>query len=76
MSPVMCSQIYFVSKWVQEKFFTGIEKNNPVSKLGNINFWANSKAYNFVENIHQVWLLAIVDLIIGKAEYSSDPDES
>ena len=23
----LCSQIYFVSKWVQEKFFTGIEKN-------------------------------------------------
>ena len=49
--------------------FTGIKKNNPVSKLGNINFWANSKAYNFVENIHQVWLLSIVDLIIGKREY-------
>jgi len=23
----LCSQIYFVSKWVQEKFFTNIEKN-------------------------------------------------
>jgi len=23
----ICSQIYFVSKWVEEKFFTGIEKN-------------------------------------------------
>ena len=39
------------------------------SKLGDINFWINSKAYNFVENTHQVWLLAIVDLIIGKREY-------
>ena len=51
--------------------FTGHNKDNPLSKLGNINFWINSKAYNFVENIHQVWLLAIVDLIIGKREYSS-----
>ena len=49
--------------------FTGHNKGNPLSKLGDINFWINSKAYNFVENIHQVWLLTIVDLIIGKREY-------
>ena len=48
---------------------TGHEQNNPLSKLGDINFWINSKAYNFVENVHQVWLLAICDLIIGKREY-------
>ena len=49
--------------------FTGHNKGNPLSKLGDINFWINSKAYNFVENIHQLWLLTIVDLIIGKREY-------
>ena len=49
--------------------FTGHDKNNPLSKLGDINFWINSKAYNFVENTHQIWLLAICDLIIGKREY-------
>ena len=49
--------------------FTGIDKNNPVSKLGDVNFWINSKAYNFIENIHQIWLLSIVDLIIGRREY-------
>ena len=49
--------------------FTGHEKNNSLSKLGDVNFWINSKAYNFIENIHQVWLLSIVDLIIGKREY-------
>ena len=49
--------------------FTGHDKDNPLSKLGDINFWINSKAYNFVENTHQVWLLTIVDLIIGKREY-------
>ena len=49
--------------------FTGHNKNNPLSKLGDINFWIDSKAYNFIENIHQVWLLSIVDLIIGKREY-------
>ena len=49
--------------------FTGHHKDNPLSKLGDINFWIDSKAYNFVENTHQVWLLTIVDLIIGKREY-------
>ena len=49
--------------------FSGIKKNNPLSKLGNINFWVDSKAYNFIENIHQIWLLTIVDLIIGKRNY-------
>ena len=49
--------------------FTGHNKGNSLSKLGDINFWINSKAYNFVENIHQLWLLTIVDLIIGKREY-------
>ena len=48
---------------------TGHEKNNPLSKLGNINLWIESKAYNFIENTHQLWLLTICDLIIGKREY-------
>ena len=50
---------------------SGFAEDNPLRQLGDINLWANSRAYNFVENIHQVWLLAIVDLIIGKREYSS-----
>ena len=49
--------------------FTGHIKKNSVSRLGDINMWVDSKAYNIVENIHQTWLLSIVDLIIGKKEY-------
>ena len=49
--------------------FTGHKKNSPVAKLADINFWVDSKAYNFIENTHQVWLLTICDLIIGKREY-------
>ena len=48
---------------------TGHSQNNPLSKLSNISLWINSKAYNFIENIHQIWLLSICDLIIGKREY-------
>ena len=48
---------------------TGHNINNPVMKKGDINLWINSKAYNFIENIHQFWLLLLVDLVIGKTEY-------
>ena len=48
---------------------TGHSKDNKLSQLGDINLWIDSKAYNYVENIHQVWLLTVVDLIIGKREY-------
>ena len=51
--------------------FTGFKKDNPLSKKGNINIWINSMSYNFVENITQIWLLSIVDLIVGKKEYKS-----
>ena len=50
---------------------SGFDKDNPLRRLGDINLWVDSRAYNFVENIHQVWLLAIVDLIIGSREYSA-----
>ena len=50
---------------------TGFKEDNPLSKLGDINIRVNSRAYNFVENIHQIWLLSIVDLIIGDKEYSA-----
>ena len=48
---------------------TGHLVNNPVKKLGDINLWVNSKAYNYIENIHQFWLLSLVDLLIGKKNY-------
>jgi D-sedoheptulose 7-phosphate isomerase len=51
--------------------FSGFSSDNPLNKLGDVNLWVDSKAYNFVENTHQVWLLAIVDLIIGNREYSA-----
>ena len=53
---------------------SGMNSENPLRKLGDINLWVNSKAYNHVENIHQFWLLAIVDMVIGKSEYSASPD--
>jgi len=42
---------------------TGNKKNNPLSKLGDINLWVDSNIYNHIENTHQIWLLSICDLI-------------
>lgn len=49
--------------------FTGFSLDNPLANLGQLNICVESQAYNVIENTHQVWLLAICDLIIGKAEY-------
>ena len=51
--------------------FTGFNDDNPLSQNGDINLWVNSKAYNIVEMTHHIWLLAIVDFIVGKIEYSA-----
>ena len=48
---------------------SGFLEENPLKKMGDINLWVNNKSYNFVENVHQIWLLAITDLVIGKREY-------
>ena len=50
---------------------TGFEKDNPLRELGQIKFWVDSRAYNVIENIHQIWLLMVCDLILGKIEYSA-----
>ena len=51
--------------------FTGFDIDNPLKQEGSINFWLDSHAYNIVENTHQIWMLMVCDLIIGKAEYSA-----
>jgi len=43
---------------------SGFRFDNPLRQLGNINLWVNSKSYNYIENLHQIWLLSIVDLLI------------
>jgi phosphoheptose isomerase len=51
---------------------SGFTAENPLRKLGDINFWIDSKAYNIVETAHQFWLMSVIDLIIGRAEYSAN----
>ncbi len=48
---------------------SGMNADNPLRKLGDINYWADSRSYNIVETAHQFWMMAVIDLIIGRAEY-------
>lgn len=50
--------------------FTGHAVDNPLKTLGDINFWVDSKAYNIIECIHMIWITVVVDMMVGKAEYS------
>ena len=50
---------------------TGFDANNKLCKEGNVNVWVDSRAYNIVEMTHHIWLLAIVDMIIGSSEYDA-----
>ena len=42
---------------------TGFNKKNYLNKNGNLNFWIDSKIYNYIENIHQIILLSVIDLL-------------
>ena len=49
--------------------FSGFEQNNPLQQAGDISFWVDSRAYNIVEAVHGIWICAVVDLLVGSAEY-------
>lgn len=71
-----CSpNIINAAKYAQERgmkiiTFTGFSSDNPLRQLGYLNFWVESRAYNIIECTHMIWLTTVIDLIIGKAEYS------
>jgi D-sedoheptulose 7-phosphate isomerase len=46
--------------------FTGFGRNNNLKKIGDLSFFVDSFVYNIVENIHQIWLLSIVDSLQNK----------
>jgi len=48
---------------------SGMNADNPLRNLGDVNFWVDSRSYNIVETTHQFWMMAAIDLIIGRAEY-------
>ena len=55
---------YAKKKGIHLITFSGFKSNNPLRNLGNTNFWVNSKDYNIVESVHQIWLLTLVDSLL------------
>ena len=49
---------------------SGFKSSNPLAKLGDVNVWVDSTYYNFVEMVHHIWLVALVDKISVKNEQS------
>jgi len=47
---------------------SGFSSDNPLRKLGNLNFWVPCNKYNVVEVAHEAWLLSICDQIASKRE--------
>ena len=45
---------------------SGFKYDNPLSKLGNVNFHVKSSDYNFIEMIHHIILVSIVDIFAKK----------
>ena len=45
---------------------SGFNKDNPLSKLGNINFHIDSNKYNYIEMSHHIILVALVDIFAKK----------
>lgn len=48
---------------------TAMNPDNPLRQMGDVNLWADSRAYNIIETVHQFWMMSVIDLVIGKAEY-------
>lgn len=49
--------------------FSGFSGDNPLRKMGEINFWVDSKAFGHVELIHNILTHFINDMIVGEVEY-------
>ncbi len=51
--------------------FSGFSSDNPLRKLGNINFYVPSNHYGFVEIAHQALIHCILDLFVERKNQSS-----
>ena len=45
---------------------SGFKSDNPLSKLGKVNFHVKSDKYNYIEMIHHIILVSIVDIFTKK----------
>lgn len=60
---------YARGRGVKVVTLTGFAPDNPLRQLGDLSLWVDSRAYNVVESVHQIWLLMVCDLLVGTMEY-------
>lgn len=63
---------YAKKKQIQTITLSGMSERNNLKKFGLVNFWVDSKSYNIIETAHQFYMMAVIDLIIGKSEYKAN----
>tara|TARA_B100000767_G_C19571131_1_gene453261 strand:+ start:46 stop:621 length:576 start_codon:yes stop_codon:yes gene_type:complete len=63
---------YTKKKKIQTITLSGMSEKNNLKKMGLVNFWVESKSYNIIETAHQFFIMAVIDLIIGKSEYKAN----
>lgn len=51
--------------------FTGRQVDNSLTSYADVSFWVDSHSYNIVEAVSMFWATAIVDTVIGTAEYET-----
>lgn len=61
---------YAKNKSIKTLSITGSSKKNTLNTSTDYSLWVDSKSYNIVESIHTIWITLIIDLIIGKSQYS------
>ena len=61
---------YAKTRGIKVVTFTGSAPDNALRGLADIDFWIGLRAYNVVEGLHMIWLTTVVDMLVGKYEYS------
>ncbi len=51
--------------------FTGFDSENPLSKMGVLNFRVDSHDYNITEAIHSIWIFCVADMLMKEVEESN-----
>ena len=70
-SPNLINGLKYAKKQgIANSSMTGSDTNNYLRINSDSSIWVNSKSYNIVESMHTILITLIIDLFIGKKNYS------
>ena len=70
-SPNLVKAVEFAkNNFITSLSLTGSSRTNKLRNLTDYSLWVNCKSYNIVESIQTIWITLVIDLIVGKSEYS------